>query len=115
MLLKRTFDKETDDMDKTQARDPAAVLREMVIGTAYYPEHWPRERWQTDIDLMARAGIRVVRLAELAWSGWNRRTACSILPGWMILWTWRGNKACASCLEPRRKPRPSGCGAPTPR
>ena len=68
MLLKRTFDKETDDMDKTQARDPAAVLREMVIGTAYYPEHWPRERWQTDIDLMARAGIRVVRLAELAWS-----------------------------------------------
>ena len=37
MLLKRTFDKETDDMDKTQARDPAAVLREMVIGTAYYP------------------------------------------------------------------------------
>ena len=68
MLLKRTFDKETDDMDKTQARDLAAVLREMVIGTAYYPEHWPRERWQTDIDLMARAGIRVVRLAELAWS-----------------------------------------------
>ena len=37
MLLKRAFDEETDDMDKTQARDPAAVLREMVIGTAYYP------------------------------------------------------------------------------
>lgn len=44
------------------------VDSQMIIGTAYYPEHWPKERWQTDIDMMVDAGIKVLRLAELAWS-----------------------------------------------
>ncbi len=39
----------------------------MEIGIAYYPEHWPRERWDDDFALMARAGITLARMAEFAW------------------------------------------------
>lgn len=38
------------------------------FGVDYYPEHWPRERWETDIKLMVEMGIDVVRLAEFSWS-----------------------------------------------
>jgi beta-galactosidase len=38
------------------------------LGAAYYPEHWPEERWPEDIRLMREAGFTVVRLAEFAWS-----------------------------------------------
>ena len=27
------------------------------IGTDYYPEHWPRERWAVDAQLMRELGI----------------------------------------------------------
>lgn len=39
----------------------------MYIGADYYPEHWPRERWETDARLMRKAGFNVTRLAEFAW------------------------------------------------
>jgi beta-galactosidase len=38
------------------------------LGAAYYPEHWPEERWLEDIRLMREAGMTVVRMAEFAWS-----------------------------------------------
>jgi len=38
-----------------------------ITGCAYYPEHWPAERWATDAGLMQQAGLSVVRLAEFAW------------------------------------------------
>ncbi len=38
-----------------------------LLGCAYYPEHWPSERWPTDAALMREAGLQVVRLAEFAW------------------------------------------------
>ncbi|MBN1400833.1 MAG: beta-galactosidase [Anaerolineae bacterium] len=40
----------------------------MYYGVDYYPEHWPRERWETDARLMREAGLRVVRMAEFAWA-----------------------------------------------
>jgi beta-galactosidase len=40
----------------------------MYYGADYYPEHWPEERWATDAEMMAEAGLNVVRLAEFAWS-----------------------------------------------
>ena len=40
----------------------------IYLGTAYYPEHWPKSRWAVDAELMQRAGIEVVRIAELAWA-----------------------------------------------
>ena len=39
----------------------------MYVGVDYYPEHWPRERWDLDARLMRKAGFNVVRLAEFAW------------------------------------------------
>ena len=40
----------------------------MQIGVDYYPEHWPEDRWQIDADLMAQAGVSLVRVGEFAWS-----------------------------------------------
>jgi beta-galactosidase len=38
------------------------------LGTAWYPEHWPEERWERDLQLMKAAGINFVRIGEFAWS-----------------------------------------------
>ena len=43
-------------------------VKPLHLGAAYYPEHWPEERWPEDIRLMQQAGLTVVRLAEFAWS-----------------------------------------------
>lgn len=42
--------------------------KEFVLGTCYYPEHWPESLWEEDLDRMMECGIRVVRIAEFAWS-----------------------------------------------
>ncbi len=39
----------------------------VYIGVDYYPEHWPKERWEYDIQLMKKAEFNVVRLAEFTW------------------------------------------------
>jgi beta-galactosidase len=38
------------------------------LGVAYYPEQWPRERWETDAALMAEAGLTLARVGEFAWA-----------------------------------------------
>ena len=40
----------------------------MFFGVAYYPEHWPEERWPIDAKMMQEAGINGVRVGEFAWS-----------------------------------------------
>ena len=40
----------------------------MRVGADYYPEHWPRERWDTDAQLMRQAGFNITRMAEFAWA-----------------------------------------------
>lgn len=40
----------------------------LVLGTCYYPEHWPREMWQPDLKRMKETGIEVIRIAEFAWN-----------------------------------------------
>lgn len=42
--------------------------KDIYLGTCYYPEHWPKEMWADDIRRMLSAGIKVVRIAEFAWS-----------------------------------------------
>lgn len=49
----------------------------MYFGADYYPEHWvfpfdgseeePESRWEIDAQLMAQAGMNVVRMGEFAW------------------------------------------------
>jgi beta-galactosidase len=43
-------------------------MQKLQFGVAYYPEHWPQERWAEDIRLMKEAGVTVARMAEFAWS-----------------------------------------------
>jgi beta-galactosidase len=38
------------------------------LGVAYYPEQWPRERWELDASLMAAAGLSIARVGEFAWA-----------------------------------------------
>lgn len=40
----------------------------MVLGTCYYPEHWPQKLWREDLERMLEAGIEVIRIAEFAWN-----------------------------------------------
>lgn len=40
----------------------------MRIGVDYYPEHWERERWETDARMMVKANIKLIRIGEFAWS-----------------------------------------------
>ena len=42
--------------------------RKQTLGTCYYPEHWPEERWPIDAAMMVEAGLSVVRIGEFAWS-----------------------------------------------
>jgi beta-galactosidase len=38
------------------------------MGAAWYPEQWPESRWEEDLRMMESADVKVVRIAEFAWS-----------------------------------------------
>lgn len=40
----------------------------LYLGSSWYPEQWPRDRWTRDIELMSRAGMNVVRIGDYAWA-----------------------------------------------
>ncbi|MFB6136773.1 MAG: beta-galactosidase [Halobacteriaceae archaeon] len=40
----------------------------MAVGTWYYPKHWPRERWESDIHEIADAGFETLRIGVFYWS-----------------------------------------------
>ncbi len=42
--------------------------KRIVLGTCYYPEHWPEAMWREDLERMLKTGIEVVRIAEFAWN-----------------------------------------------
>ncbi len=54
----------------------------MFLGIAYYPEHWPKERWPIDGRLMHEANIQAARVGEFAWSRFEPREG-SYDFGWM--------------------------------
>src|SRR4029079_1686128 len=39
----------------------------IYVGADYYPEHWPEERWETDLQMMQEAGFNIVRVGEFSW------------------------------------------------
>ena len=51
-------------MDQKKIDD---IFRNIRFGVDYYPEHWPRERWEQDANLMQKMGIQVVRMGEFSW------------------------------------------------
>ena len=40
----------------------------ILMGAAWYPEQWPESHWEEDLRLMEAANLKVVRIAEFAWS-----------------------------------------------
>ena len=40
----------------------------LLLGAAWYPEQWPESRWEADLELMQKAHLHVVRVAEFAWT-----------------------------------------------
>jgi beta-galactosidase len=58
----------------TPAPSPSAIPTQLpgqdaiLVGTAWYPEQWPESRWEQDLKLMEAANIKLVRIAEFAWS-----------------------------------------------
>jgi beta-galactosidase len=38
------------------------------LGTCYYPEHWPKDRWADDAARMVESGFSWVRIGEFCWS-----------------------------------------------
>ena len=43
----------------------------LYYGAAYYDEYMPYDRIETDMDMMERAGMNVIRIAESTWSTWE--------------------------------------------
>ena len=43
----------------------------ILFGTAYYDEYLPYDRIETDMDMMKKAKINVIRIAESTWSTWE--------------------------------------------
>lgn len=40
----------------------------LLLGAAWYPEQWPESRWLSDVELMQKAHMHVVRVGEFAWT-----------------------------------------------
>jgi len=40
----------------------------LELGVCYYPEQWPREKWEEDARCMVELGLAWVRIGEFAWS-----------------------------------------------
>jgi beta-galactosidase len=57
----------TKSTSETQSSSEFSTPK-LVLGTAWYPEHWDESRWDADLSLMQAAGINMVRIGEFAWS-----------------------------------------------
>lgn len=46
-------------------------LNKLYYGVAYYDEYMPYDRLKTDMQMIKRAGMNVIRIAESTWSTWE--------------------------------------------
>lgn len=44
------------------------MLTNFSMGVCYYPEHWDKTLWRSDLERMHEIGISVIRIAEFAWN-----------------------------------------------
>lgn len=54
----------------------------MKIGVDYYPENWNMELWKRDAEIMAKSGVKLVRIGGLGWSGLEPRSG-QFNTGWL--------------------------------
>ncbi len=43
-------------------------IDKLTLGVCYYPEHWPEDLWEADLNRMLDHGLEVIRIAEFAWN-----------------------------------------------
>lgn len=48
--------------------DKSIRMDKVTMGVCYYPEHWDEGLWESDLTRMLANGLRVIRIAEFAWS-----------------------------------------------
>lgn len=58
-------------------------FRKLYLGSAWYPEQWPEERWAEDLRLMQAHGANVVRIGEFAWSAMEPTEGAYDM-GWLV-------------------------------
>lgn len=46
-------------------------MNKLLYGAAYYDEYLPTDRIETDMEMMKKAGMNVIRIAESTWSTWE--------------------------------------------
>ena len=59
------------DMSVGSAQRLARLPDHVLYGVAYYAEYQPYDRLERDLDLMAEAGLTVIRVGESVWSTWE--------------------------------------------
>lgn len=52
-------------------KDPTMKMDKLLFGAAYYDEYLPVDRIETDMEMMKKAGMNVIRIAESTWSTWE--------------------------------------------
>jgi beta-galactosidase len=65
-LLASVADAQRLDGKETERHFPAAEM--MTIGVYYYPEAWPPEQWERDIQNIKRFGFEFIHVGEFAWA-----------------------------------------------
>lgn len=60
-------------MLKNKPMEKSLKLDAPTIGVCYYPEHWPEDLWENDLERMLELGIKVIRIAEFAWNKFEPR------------------------------------------
>ena len=58
-------------VDAARQTQGAAVLHQrepMSFGVFYYPEQWPRDQWQRDLNGIAKLGFDFTHMAEFSWT-----------------------------------------------
>lgn len=48
-------------------------MKDLIYGVAYYPEYEHENRIDKDFEMMRKAGINTIRIAESTWSTWEKR------------------------------------------
>jgi len=48
-------------------------MEQLLYGAAYYDEYMPYDRVEKDMEMMERAGMNVIRIAESTWSTWEKK------------------------------------------
>ena len=58
----------TTDCHAEPSPQPKRPQMKYAFGVDYYAECWPEQLWDKDVELMAKANMNIVRLADFAWT-----------------------------------------------